>query len=87
MTEGTMENYRELEIYRGFSIMGSITEKPTTWCISIRIGTHEDNNFVQQFMSIYREFDRTEGAINCCISMIEEARAIIDKQAETNPMS
>jgi hypothetical protein len=87
MTKDTMEKYGELEIYRGFSIMGSIAQKPTSWCISIRIGTHEDNNFVQQFISIYREFDRTEGAINCCMSMIEEAKAMIDRQAETSPTS
>ena len=82
MTEDTMQNYRELEIYRGFSIMGSITEKPTTWYIAIRIGVYEDDNFIQRFMSICREFHKADGALNCSIFMVNEAKAMIDKQAE-----
>ena len=43
---------------------------------------YEHDNFIQRFMSISREFYKGDGALNCSIFMVNEAKAMHDKQAE-----
>ena len=65
-----MGSYQQLETYREFIIMGSITEKPMEWIIGIKIGVCEDAAFIQKFGSINQNFAKGQGAMNCSFYML-----------------
>lgn len=73
-----MENHEEQ--YRGFTIELSITEKPTIWKISVRVGTKSGDNFILEpaIPPTSREFHRREGALNAALAMTNDAKKQID---------
>ena len=81
------EHYTTLEEYRGLLIMGSIIEKSTTWCIEIRVGTYEGDNFISKLQTLKREFGKSDGAINAGMYILHQARAMIDRHIvlDTSP--
>jgi len=76
-----MQNYTKLEAYRGFSIMALTEEKPTKWCVRIRIGVHKNDKFIPTLPPIDREFTEKKSLFGYLRHAAAEEKNSIDKLA------
>jgi len=65
--------------HNGFFISIEIIEKPTTWIVIARFKKIADDADVDDIPPIQEEFNRTDGAFNRGLYMIEKAKDKIDE--------